>query len=497
MPGDDRHVVVLGAGPGGLAVAHELTAAGRRVTVLERNDFVGGLCRTVEHRGFRFDLGGHRWFTKNMDLDRWFRRLMEGELVRVERRSRIYHDGRFFDYPVSLGNVFRNTSIPTVARIGLDFLASAVKMSMTQREVSNMEEAYTQQFGKTLYEMFFRNYSEKVWGHPCHELSADWVAQRSAGLSVVDVIKDTLLKVNSKHQSLIDEFVYPRLGYMRIAERMTEDIRHGGNEVKLRCAVERVRDSGDGLVVHYRDGHGEERTMAADDVVSTIPLGLLVRMVEPALPNDAIEAARSLEFRDLVTVTLIIETPQVSADTWLYVQDRSVVFGRLHEPRNWSRDMVPGDGYTSLVLECFCSKGDDIWEASDEELVARCVRDLDRKLGFVSPDKVRDAVVVRTTNAYPIYDLHYASKLQCINAALADVPGLHIVGRGGTFRYNNADHSIEMGLLLARRIMGLSVDHLQVNTEQEYHEIRYHETAARDHYVEDYKVGVAGDLEQQ
>ena len=476
------HVVILGAGPAGLATGHELAANGVGVTVLERNGYVGGLCRTVHDGGYRFDLGGHRWFTKNEDLNEWFRRLMEGELVMVERISRIYYRGKYYMYPVEIGDVVKNAGPVTIVKAGMAFLWAATRYAVFNHPIRNMKDAYTAQFGSTLYEMFFRRYTEKVWGKPCEELSADWVAQRSKGLSIWTVAREALSTQKSDVQSLIEEFMYPRDGYMRIPERMAEDITNAGHRVLLNAAVKRIVVHGpNDIEVGYATPDGE-RSLRAQHVVSTIPLSLLAQMTTPKADEAVFTAARTLGFRDLITVNLKLKRKQVSKDTWLYVQDEGILFGRLHEPKNWSRAMVPDDEHTSLVLECFCSAGDAIWSLSDDDVARRCVRDLADKLGFIDSADVEGWTVVRTRFAYPVYDLQYAAKLAVINAYLRQFEGLHIVGRTGTFRYNNADHSIEMGLLLARKIMGYEVDHMAVNTEQEYHEIKQSDRITRDHY---------------
>ena len=231
-----KHVVILGAGPAGLATGHELSAKGVKVTVLEKNSYVGGLCRTIHVDGYKFDLGGHRWFTQNEDLNNWFRRLMAGHLVMVQRISRIYYGGKYFLYPVAIGNVVRNAGALTIVKAGFGFIAAAFKYGAMGAPVKNMKDAYTAQFGNTLYQMFFRRYTEKVWGKPCEQLSSDWVSQRSKGLSIWSVVRETLSARKTKVKSLIEEFMYPRDGYMRITERLAEDIEAAGNQVMLGTA---------------------------------------------------------------------------------------------------------------------------------------------------------------------------------------------------------------------------------------------------------------------
>ena len=463
-------MIVLGGGPAGLAVAHELSANGVRVTVLERNGYVGGLAATFQHGGFKFDLGGHRWFTKNEDLNNWFRRLMSGELVIVNRISRIYHDGQYYNYPIRLKEVLTNSSLATIVHVGAAFLWSSLRQAAFDPPIRNMEEAYTAQFGAKLYSMFFQRYSEKVWGKPCTELSPDWVAQRSRGLSIWSLARDALLGPRKDVVSLIDQFMYPRDGYGRISDRMAEDIAAAGNDVLLGSTVAKILYHGPGEieVVYSRDG--QEHSARADHIVSTVPLGRLVLMLSPECDSTVADAAKSLKFRDLITVNLILRRKQVSIDTWLYIQDSDIIFGRMHEPKNWSPAMVADDDHTSLVLECFCSNGDHIWNMSDEAIGKRCVEDLVEKLGFVEEGDVEGMLIIRTRGAYPVYDLEYQNKITIVRNHLQKHVGIHIVGRGGTFRYNNADHSIEMGLILARKLLGYNVDHMMVNTEPEYHE---------------------------
>ncbi|MEZ5570066.1 MAG: FAD-dependent oxidoreductase [Halioglobus sp.] len=481
----NEHVVILGAGPAGLATGHELTVSGVRVTVVERNDFVGGLCNTNEVNGYKFDLGGHRWFTKNEDLNAWFRRLMGDEIVWVERISRIYYDGGYYTYPISIGNVIKNAGLVTIMQAGITYLWSALQYSIFNKSINNMKDAYVAQFGGKLYDMFFRRYSEKVWGLPCEKLSSDWVSQRSAGLSIWTVIQESLLKTKSGNESLIEEFMYPRDGYVRIPQRMAEDIVNGNPQsaIHLESTVTRIVYNGpNDFDVVYTDTAGNETTVNATSVVSTIPLGVLPRILSPAPDDSVIAAAKSLTFRALLTVNVVLKKERVSIDTWLYVQDEDILFGRLHEPKNWSKAMVPDQSTTSLVLECFCTKDDHIWQMSDQQVGERCVEDLEKKLGFIKASEVIDFQVVRTLQAYPVYDLDYGDKIKTINDYLAGFEGLHIVGRGGTHRYNNADHSIEMGLLLGRKILGYDVDYMGVNTEPEYHEIKTSKDPRRDFY---------------
>lgn len=472
-PRDPQHVIVLGAGPGGLTCAHELARTGYRVTVVDRESFIGGLSRTIERDGFRFDLGGHRWFTKNPALDAWFRNLMRGRLVTVERTSRILFGGKWFDFPITVGNVLRTAGVVTSAACLVDWGRTRVAGLFGGGRPVTMRDAFRSQFGDRLYDMFFRRYSEKVWGRPCSEMSADWVSQRSKGLSIWTALSNALLRPRAKAQSLIETFLYPRRGYSDICERLREDIlSEPENRVILGANVERV-DVSDPLrpKVRWRVG-GAVVEEAADYVVSTVALPALVgKLVHPRPPESVVASAASLEFRSVVCVNLMLDMPRLTSDTWVYCHDEGLGFARFHEPKNWSPDMVPDASKTSVVLEYFCSEGDAVWSMSESDLVARSVREL-ASLGLLTKERVIGGFAVKAREAYPVYSLGYADRLQSMKDYVASLPRVAIVGRGGTFRYNNADHSIEMGLLTAQMIRGEvgKEEILRVNTSIEYGE---------------------------
>ncbi len=409
---------------------------------------------------------------------------MGDEIVMVDRISRIYYGGKFFYYPIRILDIFKQTGPVTIAYAGVAFIWSQIQQAILRRPVKTMEQAFTAQFGSKLYEMFFKHYTEKVWGLPCEKLSSDWVSQRSKGLSVWTAFCDALnRKKKNQLVSLIDEFMYPRNGYVRVPERMAEDIIETGNDIILDSTVTNViMVAENDYEVHYTR-NGEEFKVTGTDVVSTIPLGVLARILSPRCDDEIEKIAQSLNFRALITVNVMIKRKQVSKDTWLYIQDSDILFGRMHEPKNWSRDMVPDDDHTSLVLECFCTVGDRIWNMSDAEIEKRCVGDLVHKLAFINETEVEGAAIVRTKEAYPVYDLNYTSNTKAVLDYLKDFKRLHISGRGGTFRYNNSDHSIEMGLLLGRKLLGYDVDHMMVNTESTYHEIIASNEPERDSFA--------------
>lgn len=470
-----QSVTILGGGPAGLAAGRELALAGVDVTVLERAPWVGGLSMTAERRGFRFDLGGHRWFTRNPWLEAWFQELMRDELIDVERRSRIYFDGRFFDYPIRIPNVVRELGFSTSARALATYAWGQARARVVREPIDNMEQAYVFQFGAVLYEMFFRRYSEKVWGRPCSQLSADWVAQRTKGLSVWHTVRNAIAPARFAERNLEETFSYPRLGYQRISERMREDIERRGGRVLLEAKAIDVSIQDETVCVAWSDREGEQHEIESDHVISTVDLGRLVHMLRPAPPSEVLDAAKGLEFRSLITVNLLLRRSLVTPDTWLYVHEPAIGFARIHEPPNWSPDMAP-PGRSSLCAEWFCSLGDETWNLADEELISRTVGHLVDDLKFIDRGDVIEGFVLRARRAYPVYGLDYRSRVGRLKGFLAEAAErLSIAGRGGTFRYNNADHSIEMGILVARNLLGESHDVDAVNSESEYLEERRRE----------------------
>jgi protoporphyrinogen oxidase len=463
--------VILGGGPAGLAAGLALTRAGWSVDVVEQASVVGGLARTVVHDGFRFDIGGHRWFTKNDSLNLFLINLLGDELVMVDRISRIFFDGRYVDYPLRAGNVLSRVGPVTSVRAIGDFVVSKASQRLTHKPVISMEDAYVAKFGRTLYELFFRDYSEKVWGQACSALSGDWVDQRSKNLSLFTAMREAVKRSDNSVESLVDRFMYPALGFGRISERMAEQIEQNGGRVHLGSRVIGVNHVRGRVSRVCTDDGRRQQEFAGDMFISSIPMTELAGCLVPRTDAAVLQSAASLTYRDLITVHLLVDRPRVTNDTWVYIHDPSVSFARLHEPRNWSPRMSP-DGKTSLVLELFCDVGDGMWQRSDAELIDMVIRDLADRLEFLRPRQVSDGFVVRSKDAYPRYSLGYADAVACIKSYLAGLENLAVVGRGGTFRYNNTDHAIETGLLAARRALGESVDMESVNADRAYLEER-------------------------
>ena len=458
----DADVAVIGAGVAGLASAYTLAKAGKSVVVVEKDDVVGGLSKTVVHNGFRFDLGGHRFFTKNEEIEELVRGLLKDELAPTPRSSKIFMRGKYFDYPLRPMNALFGLGVGESAKIILDYLKQKVT---PQREIVSLEDWVVANFGRELFKIFFKEYSEKVWGIPCNEVSAEWVAQRIRGLSLSVALRDALVKLNHKEPpTLIKRFLYPKKGIGRLSERFVEEIQP--NPVHLGWRVHRV-EHGDGRVrrlVAERDG--KEMVIEADNFISSAPLPLLVKMLSPEAPEEVIRAADSLEFRATVIVAVMVNRPRVTNLSWIYIPEKKIPFGRIHEPNNWSPEMSP-PGKSSLVVEYFCFEGEKYWNMEDAELAQVTAQYLE-ELGFIRQDEVIDHCVVRVARAYPLLRIGYREHYNKIIEYLKGFKNLQVVGRTGMFRYHNIDHAIETGVKAAKNLLGEKHDVFAVNVASKY-----------------------------
>ncbi|HEU0164418.1 MAG TPA: FAD-dependent oxidoreductase, partial [Thermomicrobiales bacterium] len=381
-------------------------------------------------------------------------------------------DGKWIDYPLKMQSALKAIGPVTAARAVADYGRAQAQHKIRPAEIKSMKDAYVLQYGYTLYSLFFDGYSQKVWGMSPEKLSADWVSQRTKGMSLMTAVKDAIVPSKGEVVSLIDEFMYPRDGFGRFSDRMADRIIESGNEIRLKTAVEKIVLDGNRVKgIQVRTENGSE-FIEGKNFVSSIPLTVLCKITDPPAPVDVIAAADSLTFRDIITVNLMFKKRQVTNDTWVYVHDRNILFGRFHEPKNWSPAMVPSDDFTSLVVEYFCTKGDHIWSMTDEQLVNQTVKHLVEDLKFVEPQEVIGGFTVRATKAYPTYDLGYKEPLERMKNYIASIENLQYIGRGGSFRYNNTDHSIETGLLAAKNLLGEHHNLEKVNTDGEYHEIK-------------------------
>jgi protoporphyrinogen oxidase len=456
--------LVLGAGPAGLTAAYVLGKAGRKAVVLEAEGQVGGLAKTVEIDGFRFDLGGHRFFTKAHEVEALWDEIMGDELMLRPRMSRIYWNNKFLDYPLRGPDVIRKLGPVELTRCVASYAKAA---AWPKRREESLEDWVSNRFGKRLFELFFKTYTEKVWGVPTTEIRAEWAAQRIRGLSFTSAAKAAFLgNRGNKVKTLISEFRYPRYGPGQMWEAMARRIEAGGGEILLDAPVDRLEVE-HGRVVSI-DAAG--RTYRPDAVISSLPLRDVVAMTRPQPPAEVVDAARGLRYRDFLTVALVVSGDDLFPDNWIYIHDPSVRVGRIQNYRSWSPWMVPDPEKACVGLEYFCFAGDDLWTMSDDELVAFAARELER-LGLARPGQVERGFAIRVPKAYPIYDADYAERVATIRAWLETIENLQQVGRNGLHRYNNSDHSMLTALRAVDNLLaGVGHDIWAVNADSAYHE---------------------------
>ena len=470
MSRQDEHVVVIGAGPAGLTAAYALVKASKPVTVFEADDVVGGISRTVERDGWRFDIGGHRFFTKVGAVeDLWHEILPDEDFLLRPRMSRIYYDNKLFDYPLKASNALKNLGIVEAVKCVLSYIWVRIHPPKDQ---STLEGWVAARFGWRLYRTFFKTYNEKVWGVPASEIASDWAAQRIKNLSLFNAVVNSLLprRKQTDITTLIEEFQYPKYGPGMMWERAQELVTAGGGTVVMETAVAAVTrdDSGATAVVTTHDG--VESSAPASAVVSSMPLPQLVLAMDPPAPDPVQLAAHRLTHRDFLTVALVVPASASFPDNWIYIHSPDVKVGRIQNFGSWSPYLVK-DGRTCLGLEYFVFEGDELWTMRDEDLAVLAEKEL-IELGLVGNGQVEASFVVRMPKAYPVYDEGYSDAVDVIRGWLAEaVPNVYPVGRNGMHKYNNQDHSMLTAMLSVDNLMnGASHDVWAVNVEEDYHE---------------------------
>jgi len=461
-------VIVIGGGPAGLTAAYELQkrSDAYRPRVFESGDIVGGIARTECHNGYRFDIGGHRFFTKVDEVREMWEEVMGDDFITVPRQSRIYYRGRFFAYPLRIFNALSNIGVYESSRIMLSYLKWRVRPSKVE---DNFEEWVINRFGGRLYMHFFRSYTQKVWGIPPQQIRADWAAQRIKNLSLAKAIWNAISGANDT-TSLIEEFQYPRLGPGQMWEKCAGLIEEQGGTVQTRKWVGKVHR--DGMRVIAVDVHGEggtvERVEGAE-FINTMALRDLIHAFDPPPPPEVIAAADNLKYRDFLIVTLVLDRADPFPDNWIYVHSPQVKVGRIQNFRAWSAEMLPNPDTASIGMEYFCQEGDGLWTMSDEDLRTLAASEL-AELGLARVEHVIDAAIIRQPKAYPVYDDKYKSALDVIAAWINQLENFQTVGRNGLHRYNNQDHSMLSAMYAARNILGEENDVWDVNVERSYHE---------------------------
>ncbi|ACK72566.1 amine oxidase [Gloeothece citriformis PCC 7424] len=459
--------VVIGAGPAGLTAAYHLAKHGIKSITLEKADKVGGIARTETYKGYRFDIGGHRFFTKVPEVQHLWYEVLGDEFIKVPRLSRIYYNGKFFSYPLEPLNALNNLGMIH----SLQIMSSYLKVKLRPLpEETNFEQWVTNRFGERLYQTFFKSYTEKVWGIPCTQIRADWAAQRIKGLSLKKAVINALFGSNDT-KTLIKEFDYPLLGPGMMWERFQEKLNQQGCPVYPNTDVIRVEREGNRVKrIIVRQDNGETYPIEGENFLSSMPISALVHRLDPLPPENVLAAARGLKYRDFLIVSIIIDEEHLFPDNWIYIHSPEFKVGRIQNFKNWSPAMVPDPSKTCLGMEYFCSQGDEIWEMSQEDLIKLASREV-VELGLVDDiNKVKDGTVIRQKKAYPVYDAEYSQHLKVLQDYLDTYENLYTIGRNGMHRYNNQDHSMLAGLLAAENIMGAKHNLWTVNTERSYHE---------------------------
>ena len=471
-------VAIIGAGPAGLTAGYLLTKAGKTVAIIEKDaTYVGGISRTVEHEGYRFDIGGHRFFSKSQQVVDLWNEILPDDFIQRPRMSRIYYEGKFYSYPLRAFEALRNLGL---WRSTVCMASFAWSQLFPIKDIRSFEDWTSNQFGKKLYSIFFKTYTEKVWGMPCNEMSADWAAQRIKGLSLWGAVTDGLkrsLGLNKRPndgqevKTLLETFRYPRLGPGMMWEAARDKIvATGKGQVLMGHALDQVAADGTSGWRVSANGPAGKVVIKAAHAISSAPMRELAARMHP-LPDTAWNASE-LKYRDFLTVALKIKSEDLFPDNWIYIHDSKVKVGRVQNFRSWSPEMVPDPDMACVGLEYFCFEGDGLWSMTDEDLVALATEEM-RILGLVDPAKVKGGAVVRQEKAYPVYDETYAANVAAMRHELEDKhPTLHLVGRNGMHRYNNQDHAMMTAMLTVENILvGARVyDTWCVNEDAEYHE---------------------------
>ncbi|MBS1259675.1 MAG: hypothetical protein MAG551_02750 [Candidatus Scalindua arabica] len=446
-------VVILGGGPCGLSAAWELSGTGKNVVIIEAHSSLGGLCKTVRYKGFNFDLGGHRLISENKELLGKISELMGDELLVSERISTIRLNGSEFQYPLSAGDIMRQTDIRFLSRCLIDYAYQSIYKRIKHSSDTSFEEWVINRFGQKLYNTFFRDYTRKLWGIPPCKLSSDWAAERISLLNLWDVILRLCGSEKNTPRTYTRNFFYPKQGIGQIFEYIAEEIKENGGSIILNARFKKLLLEGDRVKGVIYDINGKDEVIDCDWVISTIPItDFLCDLDGGGDCQDVSEAVRSLRYRSLRFLNILIDKPEIGKNTWTYIPDRKYIMTRIQEPGKRSPYNAP-DGKTSLILEIPCSYNDEVWNMPDDLLFKRCINDL-LKLGIDIKDNVIDYFYTREKHAYPIYQLDYKYHLKVLASFLDSKENILASGRNGLFRYIFMDRAMELGIEAAMIVEG-------------------------------------------
>ncbi len=445
-----KNVIILGAGPAGLSAGRELSNEGAQVDLIEMEPQVGGLCRSSRRGGFIFDLGGHRFITKDEFVLAEITELMGDELVVRPRQSVIRLQDKFFAYPLEIMDLLKKLKPSVSFKSGIDFFLTKIG-TYSKLPDDSFENWVVKRFGRTMYDIYFGPYSHKLWGIPPAQISAEWAAQRISLVNITDVLLRALGKKEDMPKTYARHFLYPKEGIGQICEFMADEIIKNDGRIHLNAKVIKLSLKNKRLekIIYLQDG--KEKEISGDFIVSTIPLPELLLNITPDIDEMYLSIAKKMDFRSIKFLHLMLDTEYVTDNTWIYVPEEKYFFFRIQDRKNWSPTTVP-EGKNALTLEIACNKNDNVWNASDDEIMERCVKDLER-LGLIKRSAVTDYFTETAEFSYPVYSLDYRDKINTVYNFIAEIKDFIPIGRQGLYRYNNMDHSIKMGILTAKHIL--------------------------------------------
>lgn len=462
--------IIIGAGPAGLAAGYELVKAGKPVLIIEQEDAVGGLCRTIDFQGYKFDFGGHRFFTKNTEVQKFWQEMLGEDFLERPRLSRIYYQKKFFAYPIKLFDALLKLGLWESILVGLSLLKTRVKRKLKKTQEITFEDWVTNRFGERLFKHFFKSYTEKLWGISVKELGADWAAQRMKDLSLWQLLKTFIYKREGQIKSLIEKFNYPKYGPGMFYDKVAEEIKKNGGEIILKTElVKIIHNNGRIKKIIAQKKDGEILEIIGENFISSAPLNEMLKSLEPSISEDIKNLVNKMRFRSFFDACLIINKKDIFPDNWIYVHEPEVKLLRVQNFKNWSPFMSLDENKTPIGAEYTIWETDELWQMPTEKIIDLAKSELEQ-IGLVEQNLCSDGLVIKNKHAYPVYHLGYKKDLEQIFSYLKQFKNFQTIGRSGLYRYNNMDHSILTGFYAARNILGGNYDVLSVNTDEEYHE---------------------------